>query len=158
MTYFENKPFDKIKIGDTAECSHVLTRDDIAKYAEVSGDYNPYHVDDAFTRTTRFGEVVAHGMWTAGFFSLLLGTQLPGPGTIYMGQTLKFLAPVRVGDKITTTVTVRHKMARKPVVVFDCQCVNQKGRVVVTGVARVLAPTTPLRVKKIEVPEKVLSQ
>lgn len=150
MMYFQNKTFDEITLGDSASCSHVLTREDIMRYAAVSGDYNPFHVDDAFAKDSRFGGVVAHGMWTAGLFSKLLGTELPGPGTIYTGQTLEFMYPVRVGDTVTATVTAKYKAADKPIIEFDCLCVNQSSRPVLRGKAVVLAPTEKLRIKKIE--------
>ena len=150
MVWLENKTFDEIKLGDRAEYSHTLTHDDILAYAKVSGDYNPFHVDDAFAATTRFGGVVAHGMWTAGLFSMLLGTVLPGPGTIYTGQTLEFTWPVKVGDTVTASVMVVKKMDGKPMIEFNCLCVNQEGRTVLRGVAMVIAPTTRLRIKKIE--------
>lgn len=104
--FLRNRTFDELRPGDTASIVRLVGRDDIDLFAAVSGDLNPAHLDAAFARTGLFGHVVAHGMWTAALVSAVLGTRLPGPGTIYLGQDLRFLKPVVPGDTITATVTV----------------------------------------------------
>ena len=148
----ENRTFDDIAIGDHASLVRTLTLDDIALFAIVSGDLNPSHVDPAYAATDAFHGVVAHGMWGGGLISAVLGTRLPGPGTVYLSQNLHFAAPVAVGDTITTTVTVtaKHSDGR---VVLDCRCTNQAGHDVITGSAEVQAPTEKISRPLIELPD-----
>jgi phosphotransacetylase/acyl dehydratase len=150
--FIENRIFDDISIGDSATLSRTLAKSDIELFAVVSGDTNPAHIDDAFAANDLFHHVVAHGMWGGALISAVLGTELPGPGTIYVGQTLRFHKPVGIGDTITTTVTAREKRAEKHEISFDCRCVNQHGREVITGSADVIAPTTRIRVPRPELP------
>ncbi len=147
-----NRTFDELAIGDAASATRVLTRRDIDLFAIVSGDVNPAHLDVAYAETELFHGIVAHGMWGGGLVSALLGTTLPGPGTIYLGQDLRFLAPVRVGDEITTTVTLTAKEPEHHVAVFDCRLVNQFGRAVIAGSARVRAPLTRVERPRAELP------
>ena len=135
-----NRTFDELQIGDSAELSCVLTRRDIELFAVVSGDVNPAHLDPEFAERSRFHGVVGHGMWGGALISAVLGTRLPGPGTIYLGQALRFLRPVRPGDAITARVTVAELRADKGIAVLDCECVNQFGESVIRGSAEVLAP------------------
>ncbi len=107
----KNKTFDEMQVGDEASLVHVLERDDIACSRAVSGDENPTHLDVTYAATDMFGHIVAHGMWTGALISAVLGTKLPGPGTVYLQQDLKFLKPVTPGDTITATVIVREKAA-----------------------------------------------
>ena len=93
-----NRTFDQLHVGDHAELTRTVDKDDIALFAAVSGDSNPAHLDTAFAAHGPFGHVVAHGMWTAALISAVLGTRLPGPGTIYLAQELRFLKPVAPGD------------------------------------------------------------
>lgn len=153
MEYIENQTFDEIDIGQTASLQRVLTKDDILLFAAVSGDVNPAHVDEEFARSEIFQKIIAHGMWGASLISTVLGTVLPGPGTIYLGQTLRFRRPVAVGDEITVTVTAQDKNEDKHRVTFDCQCTNQKGDAVITGTADVLAPTEKIKRPKMVLPE-----
>ncbi|MEK0084393.1 bifunctional enoyl-CoA hydratase/phosphate acetyltransferase [Benzoatithermus flavus] len=148
-----NRTFDEIEIGESASFERVITKEDIELYAAVSGDANPMHLDEAFARQARFQGVVAHGMLTAGLISNLLGNKLPGPGTIHVGQDLRFSAPVRAGDTITVSVTAKEKDPERKLVRFDCACINQDGRPVLTGVATVLAPTERLVAPARELPE-----
>src|SRR5690242_7941710 len=141
MDMIENRTFDEIKVGDTASLIRTLSRKDIELFAIMSGDVNPAHVDDEYARSDMFHKIVAHGMWGASLISTLLGTKLPGPGTIYLDQTLSFLHPVSIGDTITTTVRVVEMNAKKYHVTFDCECTNQHGDVVISGYANVIAPT-----------------
>ena len=101
MEMIENRTFDEIKIGDTASLVRTLSKKDIDLFAVMSGDVNPAHVDEEYARSDLFHKIVAHGMWGASLISTLLGTKLPGPGTIYLDQSLSFHHPVMVGDTIT---------------------------------------------------------
>jgi phosphotransacetylase/acyl dehydratase len=158
MAFLENKTFDELDIGDTASTSHVLTRRDIQLFAAMSGDVNPAHVDEEYARSSMFHGIIAHGMWSGSLISTVLGTQLPGPGTIYLDQTLKFLRPVAEGDNITATVTVRDKECRHHHVTLDCVCINQDGKEVVTGTALVIAPTEKIRREQIRLPKVELRE
>jgi phosphate acetyltransferase len=121
-----NHTFDQLQLGQGASLTRTVGRDDIALFAAVSGDVNPAHMDPAFAATDRFGHVVVHGMWTAALVSAVLGTELPGPGTIYLGQDLRFARPVLPGDTVTATVTVAEKRPDKGQVALDTRCVNQR--------------------------------
>ncbi|MBL4619389.1 MAG: MaoC family dehydratase N-terminal domain-containing protein [Marinicaulis sp.] len=124
MTMIENHTYDEIQIGDKASIIRILTEKDIALFAAVSGDVNPTHLDEEYARSSLFHELIGHGMWGGALISTVLGTQLPGPGAIYLSQTLKFREPVKIGDKIKVEVCVREK-ADGGRVIFDCQCRNQ---------------------------------
>lgn len=149
----ENRTFDEIAVGDTASLVRTLSREDIQLFALASGDVNPAHLDDAFAEGSIFGRVIAHGLWGGGLISAVLGTMLPGPGTIYLGQSLRFRRPVGVGDVVTASVTVIEKRPDKQVVAFDCRCENQRGDVVITGQAEVKAPTEKVRRPRIVLPD-----
>src|SRR5690349_14402318 len=125
-TIIENRTFDEIAIGESASLTRALTRADIDLFAVMSGDVNPAHLDEEYARSSMFRRVIAHGMWGGALISTVLGTEMPGPGTIYLGQDLRFRRPVGVGDTITVIVTAREKRPDKRIVVFDCRCVNQK--------------------------------
>ena len=107
MSEIENRTFDEIRVGDSVSLSRTLTKQDIELFAVMSGDVNPIHVDEAFARDDMFHKIIAHGMWGGTLISTLLGTELPGPGTIYRSQTLNFPHPVVLGDTVVVTVTVR---------------------------------------------------
>ncbi len=139
-----NRTFDELTVGDTASLVRLAGQNDIDLFAVVSGDFNPAHVDAVFAASGMYGHVVMHGMWTGALISALLGTQLPGPGTIYLGQDLQFRHPVAPGDTITATVTVKEKRPEKRIVLLDTQCINQRGDTVLRGTATVLAPATSL--------------
>src|SRR4051794_22557091 len=149
----ENRTYDEITVGQTASTTHTLTREDIELFAIVSGDVNPAQLDPAYAETDLFHRIVAHGMWGGALISAVLGTQLPGPGTIYLSQALRFLAPVGIGDTITTRITVREKKPGTNHVVLDCQATNQAGETVITGTAEVQAPTEKIRRHRVELPE-----
>jgi phosphotransacetylase/acyl dehydratase len=136
----ENRTFDEIAIGDSASLQRRLTAADITLFATVSGDVNPAHVDPAFAADDMFHHVIAHGMWGAGLISAVLGTRLPGPGTIYLSQGLKFTAPVALDDTVTATVTVLTRDPQRRRLTLDCRCTNQDGKVVISGEALVIAP------------------
>ena len=145
MDMIENRTFDEIKVGDTASLIRTLSRKDIELFAVITGDINPAHVDEEYARSDMFHKIVAHGMWGASLISTLLGTKLPGPGTIYLGQTLSFHHPVTLGDTITVTVTVVEKDEKEQHVTFDCECTNQHGQMVISGYANVIAPTEKVK-------------
>ncbi len=130
----------KLEVGATAEVSKTIGEHDVYTFAGLTGDFNPVHVDEVAAGRSRFGGRVAHGMLAAGLCSAILGTKLPGPGTIYLGQELKFLAPVRFGDTVTARVEVLEVRADKPIAVLRTWAVNQKGETVLDGKATVLLP------------------
>ncbi|MEO1204878.1 MAG: bifunctional enoyl-CoA hydratase/phosphate acetyltransferase [Pseudomonadota bacterium] len=145
MQYIENKTFDELQVGDSAELNRTLQPQDIELFAVMSGDVNPAHVDDDYAKTDIFHEVIAHGMWGGALISALLGTELPGPGTIYLDQSLSFRRPVGLGDTITVRVTVTEKHADTHQVRLDCLCLNQDSEIVIEGEALVIAPTGKVR-------------
>jgi acyl dehydratase len=128
----------KLNVGDSAEITKTIEQSDIDAFADVTGDHNPVHVDEEFAQTTRFGRRIAHGMLTASLISSVLANKLPGAGSVYLGQTLKFAAPVFPGDEITARVTVKEIREGKPIVKLETICVNQRDEVVIRGEATVL--------------------
>ncbi len=148
-----NRSFDELQVGDTASIVRIVGRDDIDLFAAVSGDVNPAHLDATFAATDLFGHIVAHGMWTGALISAVLGTKLPGPGTVYLEQDLKFLRPVAANDTITATVTVKEKRSAKRIVLFDTACTNQKGEKVLAGAATVIAPDRKIEWSKTKLPD-----
>ena len=125
--------FADIQVGDTASLSKTVTEADIVNFAGVTGDSNPVHVDAEYASDSMFGERIAHGMLAAGYISAVLGMQLPGPNTLYLGQTLEFKLPVKIGDTVTVTVTVAEKRDEKRILKLDTTVTNQRDEVVVTG-------------------------
>ena len=152
----ENRTLDEIAPGDSAELRRTLSRNDIELFAVMSGDVNPTHLDAEFAEQGQFHHVIGHGMWGGALISAVLGTKLPGPGTIYLEQSLRFCRPVAVGDELTVQVTVASKDAPSGRVVFDCRCVNQAGEDVITGTATVLAPREKVRRPRAALPEVTL--
>ncbi len=148
-----NYTFDELMVGDTARLNRTIHHSDIELFANVSGDVNPAHLDKEYADNSMFHGRIAHGMLGASLFSTLLGTTLPGPGTIYLGQDLRFLKPVKPGDTITASVTVREKFTEKNRLILDCVCTNQSGKKVITGVAEVLCPTMKVRRNRMALPE-----
>ena len=128
----------KIKLGDSAEITKTISQTDVQTFADLTGDHNPVHVDEEFAKTTRFGRRIAHGMLTASLISAVLANHLPGEGSVYLGQTLKFVAPVFPGDEITARVTVREVREDKPILKLETVCVNQRDELVIRGEATVL--------------------
>lgn len=153
MEQIQNRTFDEIEVGDTASLVRTLTYRDIEVFAVMSGDVNPMHVDAAFAKSDMFHQVVAHGMWGGALISTLLGTQLPGPGTIYLDQSLRFARPVLLGDTVTVTVTVKEKNAAKKRLLLDCRATNQRGEEVITGLAEVIAPVEKISRPRVLLPE-----
>lgn len=141
----ENHTFDEIVVGDSAYLKRTLKAEDIQLFAAMSGDVNPAHVDPEYAKNTQFHGIIAHGMWGAALISTVIGTEYPGPGTIYMGQTLRFVRPVHVGDTVDVIITVVSKDENNHHVTLDCRCCNQAGDDVITGSALVLAPKEKVR-------------
>ena len=145
MLMLDNNPrgticIEDIEMGMTRYIRKIITDQDIEKFAEISTDHNPVHLDDEYARDTIFEGRIAHGMLTAGLVSAVIGEQLPGHGTIYMSQNLKFLAPVRPGDLVHAEVKVIDMVIDKRRVKLDCRC-EVNGKNVLVGEAMVLAPS-----------------
>ena len=153
LKYIENRTYDEIKVGDSATITRTLKPADIQLFAIMSGDVNPAHVDPEYAKSSMFREVIAHGMWGGALISTVLGTQFPGPGTIYIDQTLHFSRPVGLGDTITVTLTATRKFDHNHHIIFDCLCTNQDGQKVIGGTAEVLAPTEKIKRARVELPE-----
>jgi 3-hydroxybutyryl-CoA dehydratase len=134
------RTIDTINIGDSASVSKTVTETDVYLFAGITGDLNPAHVNDEVSSKTMFKGRIAHGMLSAGFISAVLGMYLPGPGTIYLGQELKFTKPVKFGDTVTATATVVEKMDDKNIIKLETVCTNQNGDVVIKGMATVMPP------------------
>ena len=128
----------QLQIGEQATLTRTITDEMVVAYADLIGDHNPVHLDEAFAATTRFGRRIAHGMLVAGLVSTVLASDLPGPGTVYLSQTLQFKAPVYLGDTIAVTVEVIKARADKPIVTLATVCTNQDGKTVIEGEAVVL--------------------
>jgi phosphotransacetylase/acyl dehydratase len=158
MERIENRTFDEIKLGDSANLVRTLTYRDIEVFAIMSGDINPAHVDETFAKSDLFHKIVAHGMWGAALISTALGTQLPGPGSIYVDQSLHFHRPVGLGDTITVTIRVTKKVEEKHRVILDCYVSDQLGEKVISGTAEVIAPTEKVSRPRALLPEIELRQ
>ncbi|MBC8334186.1 MAG: MaoC family dehydratase [Anaerolineales bacterium] len=136
--YYKEKTM--IKVGDNASLTKTFSDQDVRSFAEISGDKNPVHLDDEFAAQTQFKKRLVHGILTAGLISAVLGTELPGPGSIYISQSINFRAPVFIGDTITATATVVKMREGKPIVTLETVCKNQDEVVVLKGEAVLLAP------------------
>lgn len=152
----ENRTFDEITVGDSASATRTLTRDDIALFTAVSGDVNPIHLDERLAEASPLRREVGHSLWGGGLISGLLGTRLPGPGTICVAQDLSFLRPVGLGDTLTATMTAREKRPETKTVVVDCACTNHGGDRLIAGIAEVTAPAAKIRVPRGELPDVAL--
>jgi phosphate acetyltransferase len=155
--FLENHPFAEIRVGEGASLQRQVTERDIQLFAAVSGDVNPAHVDALYAKTSHFHAIIAHGMLGGSLISTVLGTQFPGPGTIYLSQTLQFLKPVHIGDTLTVTVSVTSLDAGNRHVVLDTRCVDQDGDVVIEGEAVVVAPADKLRIARTDLPEPLMA-
>ena len=142
MTAAKGVFFEDLSLGQEASLSNTVSEADIVAFADVSGDRNPVHLDADYAATTMFKERIAHGMLSAAYISAVFGMKLPGPGAIYISQSLKFKAPVKIGDTVVTTVRVAELVPEKRRVRFECVCtVNDKP--VVEGEAVLMVPTRP---------------
>ncbi|HML96431.1 MAG TPA: bifunctional enoyl-CoA hydratase/phosphate acetyltransferase [Thermodesulfobacteriota bacterium] len=151
-----NKTFDEIKIGDTASITKTLGRDDVEKFAALSGDMDPCYLDEGFAGKHNSGKLIAPSMWCGLLASALLGSELPGPGTQYVSQSLDFIKRIASGDTITLTMKVASKEDETGKVDFDCVCVNGEGETVMTGTAAVIAPREKISVERTEGPEIIV--
>lgn len=136
----KGKSIDQINVGDSAVFQKTISETDVYMYAGISGDINPAHINEEHMKDTIFKGRIVHGMLTAGLISAVLGNQLPGPGTIYLGQDLKFRAPVRFNDTIQAKVIVKEKIQEKNRIICETICINQEGTVVLSGLATVMPP------------------
>ncbi len=127
--------YSDLSIGQSAEVTHTVTEEDIKTFGDLSGDYNPLHFDEEWAKTTMFNGRIAHGLLTAAFISTAIGMKLPGPGTIYLGQSMKFLGPVRIGDTITARVEIIELNDEKERITLKTMCTNQEGKLVIDGEA-----------------------
>ncbi len=134
--------FDELETGQEASYRRIVTEADIQGFAEVSGDTNPVHLDEDYAATTPFKGRIAHGMLTASLISTVFGTKLPGPGAIYVSQTLNFRAPVRIGDEVIAKVTLTELIPEKRRAIFACDC-SIKGKTVLAGEAVLMVPARP---------------
>jgi len=157
VEYIENRTFAEIRVGDHAQLVRTLRPDDIHLFAVMSGDVNPTHVDLEYARSGQFREVVGHSMWASTLISSILGTEFPGPGTVYVSQSLHFWRPIAIGDTLTITVTCRQKFEHNHHIVLDCLAVNQDGLKVIDGVAEVQAPVDKVKRPRMNLPEVTIS-
>jgi len=134
------KTIEELKVGDTARFSKTISESDVYLFAGVTGDLNPAHVNEDYAKDTFFKTRIAHGMLTASFISTVIGTMLPGPGSIYMRQEVSFLAPVKIGDTVTAIVEVAEIIADKRRIRLKTYCINQENKTVVDGEALVSPP------------------
>ena len=153
LEVIRNHTIDEIAIGDSASIERTLTAADIQLYAAMSGDITAPRLDAEFATSTSWQGVAAHGMWAASLVSAVLGTRLPGPGTTYVTQSLDFVAPVRVGDTLTVTVTVKDRDEKTGRLEFDCECVTWDGRMVMRGKATVIAPRQRIERSRATLPQ-----
>lgn len=152
MSTLQNFTFDELSIGQSATTTRTVTEQDVLLFAAVSGDVNPVHLDEEFAAGTQFKGRIAHGMYTGGLVSAALAMELPGPGTIYIGQELRFERPVRIGDTLTVELTVEELIPEKKFVKIRTVVLNQSGKPVLSGMATVMAPTQKLRIPRPEAP------
>jgi len=139
----KGKTIEELQVGDTARFSKTISESDVYMFAGVTGDLNPAHVNEEYAKGTFFKTRIVHGMLTASLISTVVGTMLPGPGTVYMRQKVSFLAPVNVGDTITAIVEVSEIIADKKRVRLKTYCINQENQTVVDGEALVSPPRAP---------------
>lgn len=158
MKPISNFTFDEISVGQTASHSRRVGEREIELFAAATGDVNPVHLDAGYAAGTLFGERIAHGMLTAGVLSAALALVLPGPGTIYLGQTIHFRRPVKIGDELTTQLEVISKDKERKFVTLKCHVLNQCGKTVADGTAEVIAPTEKIVIDKPPEPRFVIGE
>jgi len=136
----KGRTINQLKIGDRESFQKTISETDVYLYAGITGDLNPVHVNEEFAGSTMFKTRIAHGMLTAGLISTILGTKLPGPGTVYLAQELKFTAPVKIGDTIKAEAEVTEIDREKNRIKLKTTCTNQSGNTVLAGTATVMPP------------------
>lgn len=151
MSMLENRTYDELAVGDTASVSHLVTERDLILFATVSGDVNPVHLDEEFAAGTPFKGRIAHGMLSGALISAAIACELPGPGSIYIGQEMSFLRPVRLGDEIRIELEVLEKLPKNRVRIAT-RAINQEGKKAVDGVATVMAPTEKVSMNRPQLP------
>ena len=152
MSKLSNYTYDEITIGQTATYSKSVQERDIQLFAAASGDVNPVHLDADFAAGTLFKGRIAHGMLTGALISAALAMELPGPGTIYLSQSLRFRLPVKIGDTITIKLEVTEKQDKRQLVTLDCKAYNQNDKLVASGSAEVMAPSEKLLIDRPALP------
>jgi acyl dehydratase len=152
MSKLSNFTYDEITIGQTATYSKLVQEQDIQLFAAASGDVNPVHLDADFAAGTMFKGRIAHGMLTGALISAALAMELPGPGTVYLSQSLRFRLPVRIGDTITIKLEVTDKQDKRKFVTLDCKAFNQNDKLVASGSAEVMAPSEKLLIERPALP------
>jgi 3-hydroxybutyryl-CoA dehydratase len=153
MSNLSNFTYEEITVGQTASYSRTVDDEGVKMFAALSGDVNPVHLDAGFAAGTMFKQRIAHGMFTGGLISAAIAMELPGPGTIYLGQNLSFRAPVFLGDTITVSLEVIDKLDKKKFVTLSTVARNQHGKIVVKGEAQVLPPAEKLNIPRPEMPK-----
>jgi acyl dehydratase len=140
MDLIIGKTMDEIEIGETASRSKTVTETDIQLYAGITGDFNPVHINEEYAKKTRFGGRIAHGGLVEGLIAPVIGMQLPGPGTIALERTVRFKAPVKIGDTITATASASEKNVEKNILIMSVEWKNQRGETVMEGTMKVMPP------------------
>ena len=156
MSQISNYTYDEITIGQTATYSKQIAMQDIQIFAAASGDVNPVHLDADYAATTQFKACIAHGMLSGAIVSAAIAMELPGPGSIYLGQSLQFRAPVYPGDTVTVRLEVLEKKEKRRLVSLDCQVFNQHEKRILTGTAEVMAPGEKLQLDPPPLPRVVI--
>lgn len=151
MSLVENVPYDALEVGQKATFVRQVTEREVQLFAEVSGDRNPVHLDAEYAAGTAFRERIAHGMLTGAFVSAAIASTLPGPGSVYVGQNLRFLRPVKLGDTLTVELEVLEKLPKNRVRI-STRVLGSNGKAVVDGEAEVLAPSEKLSVRLSDLP------
>lgn len=157
MEALENITYDELNIGDSATYTRTLTEEELVLFAAVSGDVNPVHLDKEYASKSLFKERIAHGMWSGALISAALATVMPGPGTVYLEQSLNFKRPVKLEDTLTIKLTVLRKEERNRVV-FECEVINQDSDIVVTGDAKVIAPSEKISLERPVLPKITIGE
>lgn len=152
MSLLESRTYDDLEVGDSASVSHIVTERDLILFATVSGDINPLHLDEAFAAETQFKGRIAHGMLSGALISAAVACHMPGPGTVYLGQEMSFLRPVRLGDEIRVELEILEKLPKNRLKIAT-RVINQQGKKVVDGAATVLAPTERLSLPRPQLPD-----
>ena len=151
MSMLENRTYDELSVGDSATVSHLVSERDLILFASVSGDVNPVHLDEEFAAATPFKGRIAHGMLSGALISAAIACELPGPGSIYIGQEMSFLRPVRLGDEIRIELEILEKLPKNRVRIAT-RVLNQDGKKTVDGVATVMAPTEKVSLPRPQLP------
>lgn len=151
MSMLENRTYDELSVGDSATVSHLVSERDLILFASVSGDVNPVHLDEEFAAATPFKGRIAHGMLSGALISAAIACELPGPGSIYIGQEMSFLRPVRLGDEIRIELEILEKLPKNRVRIAT-RVLNQEGKKTVDGVATVMAPTEKVSLPRPQLP------